>query len=134
MLPKQIGDIAESACITRLLMLGYRVLFPFGEYEYDLVYYDGKTFVRAQVKTALVEGPSICFPSIKRTGGAYTEVDVFLVFHKGRIFCVPFNKCGHKKTYMNLGRGKQIHLAKLFADDYELLPKDKRWLNSIKRE
>lgn len=133
MLPKQVGDIGESACITRLLMLGYKVLIPFGEYEYDLVYHDGKKFYRAQVKVAMVEGPSIFFSSAKRGGAQYTEVDVFLVYFKGRIFSVPVKDCGPIRTFLNLGDGKQHHLTRLFAKDYELLPKDKRWKNSIKQ-
>ena len=75
MLPKQVGDIGEAACLTRLLMLGYKVLIPFGEgHDFDLVYYDDGKFIRAQVKVAWADGPSICFGSRKRGLAEYTDV------------------------------------------------------------
>lgn len=134
MLTKHIGDVGEAACLTRLLMLGYKVLIPFGEgHDFDLVYYTNKKFIRAQVKVGWPEGPSLCFGSRKRSKSKY-DVDVFLVWFDGRIFSVPIKDCNICRTYLNLGKGKQSHKIRLFAKDYELLPKDKRWLDSIKRE
>src|SRR6266700_5524097 len=53
-----IGDISESAIITRFLQLGYTVLMVHGgNQRYDLVIEDAEgQFWRVQCKTAWVEG------------------------------------------------------------------------------
>lgn len=127
---KQIGDIAESACMTRLLMLGYKILIPFGEsHDFDLVYHDGKRFIKAQVKKAWYKNNRLCFNGQTRTGRKY-KVDVFLVYYQGRIFCFPAKEIDKGCMYVGIDNRT---VGQIYAPDYELLPKDKKWLNSIKR-
>jgi len=132
LLTKHVGDIGESACITRLLMLDYKVLLPFGDgHDFDLVYHDGKKFITAQVKVAWQRGNTISFNGQKRGGGRY-DVDVFLIYFYGRVFCVPSKLIVKSQEYLGLD-GHRTR-CKPLAADYELLPKEDRWLSSIKRE
>lgn len=133
MLTKQIGDIAESACITRLLMLDYKVLLPFGDgHDFDLMYHDGEKFITAQVKKAWRRGKTMAFNAQKRDKGGRYDVDVFLIYFEGRIFCVPARLLTKTQEYLGLKGHKSR--GKGSASKYEMLPKDKKWLNSIKRE
>lgn len=132
MLPKQIGDIGESACITRLLMLGYVVLIPVGDrLPYDLIYIVKGQYVKAQVKVGWRRYGSLVFNSFYRNGKPYVGIDVFLVYFEGRVFKIPANLITKHQTYLRVsGRARK---ATLEARKYELLPKAKRWQNSIKQ-
>lgn len=133
LLPKQIGDIGESACITRLLMMGYEVLVPVGDrLPYDLVYVVEGKFIRAQVKVAWRRHGSIVFNSRYRNGKPYVDIDVFLVYFQGRVFKIPSNLVTKQQTYLRISGKRRKDTLK--AARYELLPKAKRWQNSIKQE
>lgn len=138
MLPKnQIGDIGEQACIARLLMMGYAVLRPIGNHKFDIVYIDNKKFIKAQIKVGWLKGPSIAFNVIPRdmVDGYKNKIDVFLVYFNGRIFKVPADKVkGQRRGFLHLGITEPAPLTRLLANDYELLPKEQRWLDSIKQD
>lgn len=113
-------------------MLNYKVLLPFGDgHDFDLVYYNGKKFITAQVKVAWPRGNTLSFNGQKRGGGKY-DVDVFLIYFYGRVFCVPAKLITKSQEYMGLEGHKSRGIR--YAADYELLPKEDRWLSSIKRE
>lgn len=112
---------------------------PIGDmHKFDLVYIDNNNkFIKAQVKVGWVNGPSIAFNVIPKNmvDGYKDKIDVFLVYFYGRIFKVPSNKVkGQRRGFLHLGMVKPSPLTRLFARDFELFPKEQRWLDSIKQD
>src|ERR1700730_13205575 len=90
----RVGDISESAIITRFLQLGYVVLTPYGgNQRYDLIVEDAEGhFCRIQFKTARIdeENSAITFNTANHNvTGKHRQLrhyrgqcDYFAVYHE----------------------------------------------------
>lgn len=93
---KHKGNITELRVATRLLELGYTVLFPYGDNaRYDLVYQDEEGFHRVQCKTGRMKGGVVYFDTTSThaysKGRPYEDVEYFGVYSQetGEIYLVP---------------------------------------------
>ena len=67
---KQKGDLAVAQCIAKLTSLGYEILLPIGDKKhYDLVFDDGKTLNKVQVKYAGESWKRKYVANLRITGG-----------------------------------------------------------------
>lgn len=100
---KAKGEVSEGHVIAHLLKLGHSVSMPFGDNQrYDLIWDDGGTLWRVQVKTARrVEG-GIAFncASVNGFTGKRTtyvgQIDMFLVYSPDldKVYRVPVEEVG----------------------------------------
>jgi hypothetical protein len=131
----RIGDISESAIITRFLQLGYIVLTPYGgNQRYDLVIEDAEgQFWRVQCKTARIDegGTVLRFStSISNVTGKNRQprnyrgqCDYFAVYNErlNKIYLIPVDQVGTTGASLRLAPSKNNQdKNKLWAKDYEL--------------
>ena len=113
-------------------MMGYEVLIPVGDrLPYDLIYIHNGKYLKAQIKVGWKRYGSIVFNSRYRNGKPYVGIDVFLVYFEGQVFKIPANILKKQQTYLRVSGKYRKNI--LEARNYELLPKAKRWRNSIKQ-
>lgn len=131
----RIGDISESAIITRFLQLGYVVLTPYGgNQRYDLVIEDAEgQFWRIQCKTGRIDEDSTAIrfnTAIRNVTGKNRQsrdyrgqCDYFAVYceklHK--VYLIQVDQVGTTGATLRLAPRK-YNLDKniLWARDYEL--------------
>ncbi|SRR6266516_5344503 len=130
-----IGDISESAIITRFLQLGYTVLMVHGgNQRYDLVIEDSEgQFWRVQCKTARVEdnGTVVAFETANHNFALKNkqwkhyrgQCDYFAVYCEelNKIYFIPVDQVGTTKANLRLVPAKNNQEKKVrWAKDYEL--------------
>lgn len=130
-----IGDISESAIITRFLQLGYVVLTPYGgNQRYDLVIEDEEgQFWRVQCKTARIneDGTMIKFNTSNanvtgknRQSRHYRgQCDYFAVYYEelDKVYLIPVDEVGISRANLRLApaRNNQEKYVR-WAKNYEL--------------
>ncbi len=130
-----IGDISESAIITRFLQLGYVVLTPYGgNQRYDLVIEDAEgRFWRVQCKTARIDegGTLLRFDTANhnvtgknRQRRHYQgQCDYFAVFcaELNKVYLVPVDQVGTNSAHLRLVPAKNNQMKHVrWAHEYEL--------------
>lgn len=130
-----IGDISESAIITRFLQLGYVVLTPFGRNQrYDLVIEDAEgEFWCVQCKTAWIQdnGTVVAFDTgnhnmvgKKKDWRHYRgQCDYFAVYCEQleKIYLVPVDDVGTTRANLRLVPAKNNQEKYVrWAQDFEL--------------
>ena len=130
-----IGDISESAIITRFLQLGYVVLTPYGgNQRYDLVIEDAEgQFWRVQCKTARIDegGTLLRFDTANHnvTGKNRQmrhyrgQCDYFAVYCEelDKVYLIPVDQVGTTRANLRLVSAKnnqEKHVR--WAREYEL--------------
>lgn len=130
-----IGDISESAIITRFLQLGYVVLMPYGrDQRYDLVIEDIEgQFWRVQCKTGKIEdnGTVIAFNTASHNVATknrqmrhYREqCDYFAVYCEelDKVYLIPVDQVGTTSANLRLAPAKNNQARNVrWAHEYEL--------------
>lgn len=130
-----IGDISESAIITRFLQLGYVVLTPYGgNQRYDLVVEDAEgQFWRIQCKSAWVDedGTVLKFNTANhnvtgknRQWRHYRgQCDYFAVDCEqvNKVYLIPVDQVGINSANLRLAPAKNNQAKNVrWAKDYEL--------------
>jgi PD-(D/E)XK endonuclease len=130
-----IGDISESAIVTRFLQLGYVVLIPYGgNQRYDLIIEDvDKQFWRIQCKTARIQdnGTVIAFDTAnhnivgknKNWRHYQEECDYFAVYCEqlNKIYLIPVDQVGTTRANLRLMPTKNNQEKYVrWAKDFEL--------------
>lgn len=131
-----VGDISESAIITRFLQLGYVVLTPYGgNQRYDLVIEDAEgQFWRIQCKTAHIEGDGtvIVFNTANHSFALKNkqwrhyrgQCDYFAVYCEelNKVYLIPVDQVGTISASLRLTKpkNKNQHGPSRMAADYEL--------------
>ncbi len=130
-----IGDISESAIITRFLQLGYVVLTPYGgNQRYDLVIEDTDgQFWRVQCKTARIEdnGAVIKFDTANHNFALKNkqwrhyrgQCDYFAAYCEeiNKVYLIPVDQVGTNKANLRLTPTKNKQEKNVrWAKDYEL--------------
>ena len=130
-----VGDISESAIITRFLQLGYVVLTPYGgNQRYDLVIEDADgQFWRIQCKTGRIDQGSTAIsfnPSIRNVTGKNRQprdyrgqCDYFAVYCEklNKAYLIPVDQVGTSGAALRLAPRKyNPNKNALWAKDYEL--------------
>ena len=131
----RVGEISESAIITRFLQLGYVVLTPYGgNQRYDLVIEDSEgQFWRVQCKTAWMDedGAVIRFSTaISNVTGKNRQprnyrgqCDYFAVYNEeiNKVFLIPVDQVGISQGRLRLAPTKHNHDRQVrWAKDFEL--------------
>lgn len=132
----RIGEISESAIITRFLQLGYVVLTPYGgNQRYDLVIEDAEgQFWRIQCKTGRIDEDSTAIKfntAIRNVTGKNRQsrhyqgqCDYFAVYYEklNKVYLISVDQVGHltgavlRLTPRKNSQDKNT----LWAKDYEL--------------
>lgn len=130
-----IGDISESAIITRFLQLGYVVLTPYGgNQRYDLVIEDAEgQFWRVQCKTVRIEdnGTVVAFSTAnhnyalknKQMRHYRGQCDYFAAYCEklNKVYLIPVDQVGTTKVNLRLVPAKNNQEKNVrWAQDYEL--------------
>lgn len=130
-----VGDISESAIITRFLQLGYVVLTPYGgNQRYDLVIEDAEgQFWRIQCKTGRIDEDrtTIMFnTAIRNVTGKNRQsrhyrgqCDYFAVYNEtlSKVYLIPVDQVGTTGAVLRLApRKNNLDKKILWAKDYEL--------------
>ncbi|MGH2495014.1 MAG: group I intron-associated PD-(D/E)XK endonuclease [Ktedonobacteraceae bacterium] len=130
----RIGEISESAIITRFLQLGYVVLIPYGgNQRYDLVIEDaGGHFWRIQCKTGRIDEESTAIrfsTSIRNVTGKNKQsrnyrgqCDYFAIYNEtlNKVYLVPVDQVGTTSGVLRLTIRKNNQEKNTFwAKDYE---------------
>ena len=131
----RIGEISESALITRFLQLGYVVLTPYGgNQRYDLVIEDAQgQFWRIQCKTGRIDEDSTAIrfnTAIRNVTGKNRQsrdyrghCDYFAVYCERlqKAYLIPVDHVGITVAVLRLTPWKNNQDKKtLWAKDYEL--------------
>jgi len=128
-----IGEISESAIVTRFLQLGYIVLVPYGgNQRYDLIIEDsdGKLW-RIQCKTAWIEkdGTILVFKTANHNGQQRDwrhyrgQCDYFAVYNEelNKVYLIPVDEVGTAQANLRLLPAKNSQEKSVrWAKDYEL--------------
>lgn len=132
---KRIGDISESAIITRFLQLGYTVLIPYGKSQrYDLVIEDADgQFWRVQCKSAWLDesGTALKFDTANHnvTGSNRQmrhyrgQCDYFALYCAkiNKAYLIPVSEVGITRAHLRLTLPKNKNqYGYRMASDYEL--------------
>ena len=130
-----IGDISESAIVTRLLQLGYVVLTPFGgNQRYDLMVEDNEgKFWRVQCKTARLDKENTVLQfdtanhnvtGINRQLRHYRgQCDYFAVYCEklDKVYLISVDEVGTTNANLRLTPPKNNQVRNIrWAKDYEL--------------
>jgi hypothetical protein len=130
-----IGEMSESAIITRFLQPGYAVYAPFGgKQRYDLVVEDSEgQFWRVQCKTARIQdnGTVAAFDTAshnvalknKQMRNYRGQCDYFAVYCEqlNKIYLIPVDQVGMTRANLRLVPAKNNQEKKLrWAKDFEL--------------
>ena len=112
---KQIGNITELQCITRLYELGYSVSIPYGDSnKYDLILDCHGVLLKLQCKHAIEdynENNEIIAIRLKtRWQSGYTknsqyhsnkytkeDIDYFITFYNNKCYLIPVEECSTEK-------------------------------------
>lgn len=131
---KKIGELSEAAVLFELKSLGFTVSTPFGDNtKYDLIFDDGDTLYKAQVKTGrLKERGVVSFNTATRghnTNKTYQkeytkkDVDLFIVYcpQNERFYAVDIEDAPSSSMSLRVeepgnGQTKGINMA----EDFEL--------------
>ena len=131
----RIGEISESAIITRFLQLGYVVLIPYGgNQRYDLVIEDSEgQFWRVQCKSARIdEGNTVLqfdtanhnVTGKNRQNRHYRgQCDYFAVYSEklNKVYLIPVEQVGEARANLRLMTPKNKNqYGYRMARDYEL--------------
>lgn len=111
---KQLGNLTELQCITRLYELGCAVNIPYGNSEkYDIIIDYNNTLYKVQIKHGnihLDENQEVDYVTIgcrwqgHNTQGykqfQYTEkdTDFFATFYENECYLIPQKECSNTKT------------------------------------
>lgn len=136
---KEIGNLTELQCITRLYELGCAVSIPYGDSEkYDFIIDFNNKLYRLQCKHAnphlnndnIVESISIstCWTSgytrnrsVTRNKYSKEDCDYFVTFYNGKTYLIPVEECSLEKTLRILppknGQKKGINFLENFVDE-----------------
>lgn len=136
---KEIGNLTELQCITRLYELGCAVSIPYGDSEkYDFIIDYNNKLYRLQCKHAsphlnndnVVESISIrtCWSSgytrnksATRNKYSKEDCDYFVTFYNGKTYLIPVEECSFEKTLRILppknGQKKGINFLENFVDE-----------------
>lgn len=113
--PKQIGNLTELQCITRLYELGYSVSIPYGDSDkYDFILDVNGNLYRIQCKHASLhtnEDNEVDYISIDTTWQTgYTknnrmkyhtyskeEIDYFITYYNKKSYLIPVEECNTQK-------------------------------------
>jgi hypothetical protein len=130
----RIGDISESAIITRFLQLGYVVLAPYGKSQrYDLVIKDEEEQLwKIQCKTALLEDENtvVAFDSASHNVATKNrqmrdyrgQCDYFAAYCEkiDKIYLVPVDQASLTSTNLRLAPTKNNQAKNIrWAEEYE---------------
>lgn len=110
---KQIGNLTELQCVTRLYELGCKISIPYGDSEkYDMIIDVSDNLYKVQVKhskeykTAEGEVDYIKFKGrwqqksakgYKQSLYKSNEVDFFATFYNGECYLIPQKECTYEK-------------------------------------
>ena len=109
---KQLGNLTELQCITRLYELGCAVSIPFGNSEkYDAIIEYNNVLYKVQIKhgAPTYEGDQVSYLTIncRWTGHNNTgfnshkysaeDVDFFATFYEGECYLIPQKECSSAK-------------------------------------
>ena len=110
---KQIGNLTELQCATRLYELGCAVSIPFGNSEkYDLIIDVNNKLYKIQCKHSSEycnDNGEVKYIKFQQTWQSHTshswtqfkyledEVDFFATFYNGECYLIPQNECSHEK-------------------------------------
>lgn len=110
---KQVGNLTELQCATRLYELGCAVSIPFGNSEkYDLIIDINDKLYKIQCKHSLAcfdENGELEYIKFKTTWQSHNtiswtqhqykenEIDFFATFYDGECYLVPQNECSNEK-------------------------------------
>ncbi len=130
-----VGEISESAIITRFLQLGYVVLTPYGgNQRYDLVVEDGEGQLwRIQCKSAWFaeENTVLRFSTANHTVTGQNrqprhyrgQCDYFAVYcdKLSKVYLISVDEVGTTNACLRLREPKTNHVKNIrWAKDYEL--------------
>ncbi|MEO7018647.1 MAG: group I intron-associated PD-(D/E)XK endonuclease [Ktedonobacteraceae bacterium] len=131
----RIGEISESAIVTRFLQLGYGVLTVHGgNQRYDLVIEDSEgQLLRVQCKTAQIEnnGTVVAFNTANHSVALKNkprqnyrdQCDYFAVYCEkiNKIYLLPVDQVGTNRAHLRLVAAKNNQEKNVrWAKDYEL--------------
>lgn len=141
---KQIGNLTELQCITRLYELGYSVSVPYGDSEkYDFILDCNGELYRLQCKHANIHTNQegiVEYITIKTTWqSGYTkhssykqnqytkkDCDFFITYYENKSYLIPVEQCSNTKTLRIMppknGQIKGVSFLKDFIDE-EVLKK-----------
>lgn len=126
---KAIGEITEAKVIARLLELGYSVSVPFGNNQrYDLIVDDGKTLIKAQVKTGRYRDGCVIFNTVSVNGFTKKSksyngfADIFLVYCQevDEFYIIPVDDAAKSSMYLRVEDTKNCVSTVNWAEDYTL--------------
>lgn len=111
---KEIGNLTELQCITRLYELGCSVSIPFGNSDkYDAIIDINDKLYKIQIKHSTGyadESGEIAYIEIRCTWTSHNtqgylrkqysanEVDFFATFYNGECYLIPLNECSNTKV------------------------------------
>ncbi|MBI1866244.1 MAG: hypothetical protein HY005_02650 [Candidatus Staskawiczbacteria bacterium] len=124
------GDIAELAVAKRLIELGCKVLFPYGEnHRYDLVAEKDSKFLRIQVKYATPKDGILninCRSSNNWSVLHYTEkeIDILVAYNPDNeeIYFIPVAQINYSSLNLRTSPAKNNQILKInFAENFKEL-------------
>ncbi len=124
------GDIAELAVAKKLIEIGWKVLFPYGEnHRYDLVAQKGDTFLRIQVKYSTPKNGVLeinCRSSNNWSVLHYSskEIDVLAGYNPDNqdIYFIPVSKINYSSIKLRISRTKNNQILKVnLAENFKEL-------------
>lgn len=131
--PKAVGEVSEGVIAAHLLKLGYSVSIPFGNNQkYDLIWDDGETLHRVQVKTGRITQGCVIFATSARNtiNGKRTSyhgrADLLLVYcpDNSKVYRVPVSEqtnASEMRLRVQPARGGPTSTIK-WATEYEFPP------------
>lgn len=126
------GNLSEVKIYTRLVELGYKIVFPAHVQRWDIGWEDGDRLIKVQSKTGRIRNGVIRFNSSSRgrTGGSrlYTgQIDYFGVYvpELEKVYLVPISATSRNEVcYLRLDPTKNNQSTRImWAKDYELQSK-----------
>lgn len=127
---KEIGNLTELQCITRLYELGCDISIPFGNSQkYDLIMDYKDVLYKVQVKHSKDhEGTHFSFKtrwqghnSKGYTQTSYTkkDIDFFATYYEGKVYLIPIEECSGAEKTLRLIPPKNGQIKGInFAKDY----------------
>lgn len=134
---KNIGNLTELQCITRLYELGCPVSIPYGDSEkYDFIIdVKGKLYrlqckhanphmnengevEKIDIKTVWMSGYTKNKPSTRHKYSK-EDCDYFVTFFNGKTYLIPVDECSTEKTLRLLPPKNNQKIGISFLKDYE---------------
>lgn len=128
--PSQVGERAEAAVVAALTHAGKAVYLPFGASgRCDLVYEDGASLRRMQVKNGILRNGIVKFATCSNTNNVpqdyRSDVDVFGVYchDLATVFLVPVDQVPLRAGYLRVAaprnsQQRNIRWAEQFRLDW----------------